>query len=482
VTGTTGAPGTPGATGLTGTPGGPLAVLDTRPEPGRPREYHFPGFQREILPNGLTVLASHLPGRPLLAAHLILEGGAAAEPGPLAGVTALAAEALSEGTQRRDAIEFVEACERLGASLQASTGWETFVASLEVPRRRLGPALALLAEMVLLPSFPAHEVDRLRDERLNDLLQARADPRRRAERAFIETIYAPSSPFSRPAGGSEETVPLLDRAALADRHGAILDPRCATLVVGGDLEGLPITNMVAEQFGDWTAVAERAAPAMTDASAHPDGPRVVVVDRPGAPQTEVRIGHVGLPRRIPDYHALVVMSAILGGLFNSRLQRLLREERGYTYSVGAGFDLRRAPGPFSVRMAVETAATVPSVLDALGELRRIREVPPTTDELDVAREYLIGVFPLRFEAPSQVVAAIGGMVAHRLPDDELDLYRPAIARVSDQDVMAAAGHVDADGASVVLVGDAARFEADLRAAGLGPVTMLREPGGVAEAP
>jgi len=474
--------GTTDVTGTSATTGGPLAVLDTRPSPATPRAYHFPGFRREILPNGLTVLASHLPGRPLLAAHLILDGGAAAEPAPFAGVTALVAEALSEGTQRRDAIEFVEASERLGASLQASAGWETFVASLDVPRRRLGPALELLAEMVLQPAFPEHEVDRLREERLNDLLQAMADPRRRAERAFIATIYAPWSPFSRPAGGTEETVPLLDRAALADRHGAILDPRRATLVVGGDLEELPITDMVAEQFGDWTVVAERAAPAKTDASPHPDGPRVVVVDRPGAPQTEVRIGHVGLARRIPDYHALVVMSAILGGLFNSRLQRLLREERGYTYGVGAGFDLRRAPGPFSVRMAVETAVTVPSVVDALGELRRIREVPPTTDELDVARDYLIGVFPLRFEAPSQVVAAIGGLVAHGLPDDELDLYRPAIAGVTARDVSAAAEHVDADGASVVLVGDAARFEAELMAAGLGPVTILREPAGAVEAP
>jgi zinc protease len=473
VTGGRGTSGGSDATrGGSGTSGDPLAILDRRPAPGRPRGYRFPGFRRERLPNGLTVLSSHLPGRPLLAAQLLLEGGAASEPSARAGVTALAAEALSEGTQRRGAIEFIEAAERLGASLQASAGWDTVAVALEVPRRRLEPALALMAEMVLQPAFPETEVGRLREERMNDLLQARADPRRQADRVFNETIYHPQSPYSRPLGGTEETVPGLDCEVVRERYAGLLDPPSATLIVGGDLERLPVGEMVATCFGPWTARLEGVTTSPIDASPHPDGPRVVVVDRPRAPQTEVRVGHVGLPRRIPDYHAVVVMSAILGGLFNSRLQRLLREERGFTYSVGAGFDLRRAAGPFSVRMAVETGATVPAVLDALAELRRIREEPPSTDEMDAARQYLIGVFPLRFETPSQVVSAIGGLVVHDLPDDELDRYRAAIGAVTAEDVLAAASHVDPDQASVVLVGDAARFERELRAAGLGPLSVL----------
>jgi zinc protease len=357
---------------------GGIDVLDTRPSPGVPRPYHFPGFSRTTLPNGLTVLAAHLAGRPLLAAQLILEGGAGSEPAERAGVTALAAEALTEGTARRDAVAFVEASERLGASIQASAGWETFTASLEVPKRRFDQALELLAETVLEPAFPAREVERLRDERLNDLLQARAEPRRRAERAFVETIYAPHSPYGRPAAGTEATIPGLDRETVVERFGRILDPRRATFIVGGDLTGLSMPDLVAGAFGEWEGHGPVGVAGQTpvpvssvDAAPHPAGPRTVLVDRPGSPQTEIRIGHVGLPRSIPDYHAVVVMSAILGGLFNSRLQRLLREERGYTYGVGAGFDLRRAAGPFSVRMAVQTEVTAPAVVDALGELRRI---------------------------------------------------------------------------------------------------------------
>lgn len=454
--------------------GGALSVLDHRPAPGTPRPYHFPGFVRAVLPNGLTVLASHLPGRPLLSAQLLLEGGAGSEQPAMAGVTVLAAEALTEGTARHDAIGLIEAAERLGASLQAHAGWETTVGGADVPRRNLPRALDLLAEVMLSPTFPESEIDRLRDERLNDLLQARADPRRRAERAFMSTLYAPTSPLSRPSAGDEETVPRLDRAAVAGRYPTLLDPRRATFIVAGDLAGIDWLELVAARFGDWKAPASPAMLPALDATPNPGPRRVVIVDRPGSPQTEVRIGHVGLARTIDDYYAVVVMSAILGGLFHSRLQRLLREERGYTYGVSAGFDLRRVPGPFAVRMAVQTDVTVPAVRDALAVLARMPGEPPTADELDAARDFLIGVFPLRFESASQVAGAIAGLVSLGLPDDELDRYRPGIAAVTADEVLAAARHVRAGDAHVVLVGDAERIRQDLSDE-LGPVEVVRDP-------
>ncbi len=450
-----------------------LEILDARPAPGTPRPYHFPGFARTVLPNGLTVLVSHLPGRPLLTAQLMLEGGAGGEPARVAGVTVLTSEALTEGTARHDAVGLIEASERLGAGIQASSGWETTVVTVDVPRRNLAPALDLLAEVALEPTFPQHEVTRLRQERENDLLQARADPRRRAERAFHAAIYAASSPFARPIGGTEETVPTIDRASIMSRYPVLLDPRRATAIVAGDVADLPVVDLVAERFGSWTASGDRPESVQLDATPLAGGPRVVIVDRPGSPQSEVRIGHVGLARRIPDYHPVVVMSAILGGLFDSRLQRLLREERGYTYGVHAGFDLRRVPGPFAVRMAVQTEATAPAVRDALDVLARMPVDPPTAAELDAARDFLIGVFPLRFETASQVAGAISGLVALGLPDDELDRYRPAIAAVTADQVLAAAAHVRAPEARVVLVGDAARIEAGVRE--FGDVEVVHDP-------
>jgi zinc protease len=423
----------------------------------------------------LTLLTADVPGRPLLAANLLLTGGSADEPSELAGVTALMARGLPEGTQRRTAMELVEASERLGAELHAEAGWEAVAASVEVPRRHFEPALGLLAEMVVLPSFPVGEIERLRDERLNDLLQARAEPRRRVEWAFAETIYAASSPYHRPAGGTEETVADLGRDEVEKRHGAMSDPRSATLIVAGDLRELPVETIAAAHFGEWQGKGRALAPADAQAQAHPAGPRVVLVDRPGSAQTEIRVGHVGLPRRIPDYHAVSVVSAILGGLFNSRLQRLLREERGYTYGVGAGFDFRRAAGPFSVRTAVETEVTAAALTDVMAELRGIRTRPVSEDELREARDFLIGVFPLRFESPAQVAAALAGLVIHGLPDDELDRYRPGVAAVTADDVAEAAGHIRPDEASIVLVGDAARIQPELEAADFGPVEIIEEP-------
>jgi predicted Zn-dependent peptidase len=457
-----------------------LEVLDRRPAPGQPRDYRFPPPRRSRLDDGLELVCAHVPGRPLLQAQLLVRGdaggGASSEEAALAGVTVLLARAMPEGTARRDAVELVEAAERLGAALGADAGWDSLAAYVEVPRARLGPALGLLAEMALEPSFPEREVARLRDERLNDLRQAMADPRRRVERAFAATVYSEASPFARPLAGTEDTVADLDHEALSVRHRQLLRAGACTLIVCGDLDGLPIEELAAASFRSWPAPADAPAPA-AGIAAHPGGPRVVVVDRPGAPQSEVRVGHVGLPRRIPDFHAVSVMNTLLGGLFTSRLNRLLREERGYTYGVHSAFDMRRAAGPFAVRCAVESAVTVPAIVDIMSELRRIRETAPDPVELATARDYLVGVFPLRYETSAQVAGALSGLVIHELPDDELDRYRPAISRVDAEAVQAAAAaHLDPDGASVVVVGDAERWVDALRDAGLGEVAIVRDDG------
>ena len=468
------APPSPGASGTATSD--PLAVLDVRPTPRQPRDYHFPRFERHVLSNGLTLLSAHLPGRPLLNAQLVFRGGATVEPADRSGVTVLAARALTEGTDERDAIELVEASERLGADLDAEAGWDSLVAGVSVPRSRFAPALELLAEVVLSPSFPEAEVLRLRDERLNDLMQARAEPRRRIERVFPETIYASSAPYARPLGGTELTVPAIDREAVQAAYWRLADPASAVFVVAGDLQGIAVVDLLEERFGGGMDAAHLDRDVSVES--HPEGRRVVVVDRPGSPQSEIRMGHLGVARSIPDFHALSVLNTILGGQFGSRLNQLLREDRGYTYGVHTSFDMRRSTGPFVVRMAVQTEVTVPAITETLAELRRIGEGPVEQHELDEARDYLVGVFPLRFEAAPQVAAAISGLAIHELADDELDRYRPAIAAISADDVLAAArSHVRPDEASVVVVGDAAQWVDALRDAGIAEVTVLADEAG-----
>ena len=355
-------------------------ILAARPSPGQPRAYNFPPFERTVLPSGLQVLAVHVPGRPLVSANLVFRTGAADEPADLAGATVLAARAMTEGTERYPGLELIEAAERLGATLHADASWDAFAASVEVAASRLRAALELLDELVERPTFPAEEVARLRDERLNDLLQMRAEPRRRAEQVFSATIYTAASPYARLAGGDESTVERLTRDEVTAIHRALLSAERAALVVGGDLTGLDVPRMAEEVLGSLarggsgSSVASGASGASGGSASLLDGrvpvaepavdrPIVRLYDRPGSVQSEIRIGHVGLPRRVPDFHSIQVMAAILGGLFNSRLQLNLREEKGYTYGIGAGFDMRRGAGPFGVRTAVQTAVTVPAIAE-----------------------------------------------------------------------------------------------------------------------
>jgi zinc protease len=246
-------------------------------------------------------------------------------------------------------------------------------------------------------------------------------------------------------------------------------------VIAGEVDPDEVIGIVEGLFGGWTAAPTAVAPGPIDDAAAPEGRIVNLVQRPGAVQTEIRIGHPALPRRNPDFHAVSVMSAILGGLFNSRLNMNLREEKGYTYGASAGFDMRRARGPFAARAAVNTEATVPAVREFLLELDRIREAPVLETELRAARDFLVGVFPLRFETPGPVAGSLAGLFVHDLPDDELARYRAAIEAVTVDDVLGVAReHIRPEAAAIVLVGDREQFGADLDAAGLGPVTEIAD--------
>ncbi|HUP55309.1 MAG TPA: pitrilysin family protein [Methylomirabilota bacterium] len=458
-------------------------VVADRPTPGTPRPYDFPATSRKELDNGLTVLVADLPGRPLTSATIVLTTGAVDEPADEGGSAVMAARALTEGTERYDAVALTEATERLGASLHADSGWDATSISVDVPTTRLAPALELLAEVLLRPTFPPAEVDRLRDERLNDLLQAQADPRRRADEAFIETIYSPDSPYHRPSGGTRETVERLDADVLRRAYERAVDPSRATLVIGGDLGGQDVVAIARDLLGSWQAAGRADAPSHIHDGAARTTRQIRVVHRPGAVQTEIRVGHPGLPRRVPDFHAVSVMSAILGGLFSSRLNMQLREAKGYTYGASAGFDMRRGAGPFSARAAVNTEVTVPAVLDTLVELERMRDRPVEASELAAARDFLVGVFPLRFETPGAVVGALAGLAVHDLPVDELIGYRDRIEAVDIEAVAAAArSHLHVDRAAILLVGDADAFGPALEAAGLGKVLVDRDDGGAAQGP
>lgn len=448
-------------------------LLPDRPVPETPRGFHFPAFARTALDGGLTLITCDVPGRPLISAHLTMEAGAAQETPERAGVAALAAAALTEGTESTDANAFAEAVERLGAEIDARSGWETIVASARVPASRIGPVLELLAEAVRRPRFPANEVERLKQERLNEIRQAYANPMQRAMIAFAAAAYTGESLYGRPQGGTFETVGTLGRTEVAAHYGTFATPGSATLVIAGDLAGTGIDDLVAGLFAEWRTTEPQRKPAVAEATATPTS--VLVIDRPGSVQSNIVLGHVGISRDAPDYNAVELMAHALGGSFNSRMNMRLREEKGYTYGSRAMFDPRRKAGPFLAVAPVERSVTADAVADMLGVIRSVAADGLRQEELEAARDFQTGIFALRFETPDAIASGIDEIVAYGLADDYFDTYGRALQSLGIDDLNSAArAHLDPDHTSIVVVGDAVTIAPDLEKAAFGPVRVIQD--------
>jgi zinc protease len=443
--------------------------MTARPVAGAPRPYRFPDIVRQRLRNGLGVWLVPLGDRELVSVQLLTDAGAAAENEASGGIAALTAQALVTGTQRLDAAAFAETTEALGIDVSSESSWDGARAGFVTLGTHLDAGLALLAEMVRTPGFDPGELERLKSERLNDILQARADPARLADESFLRQVYAEGVPYGRLSAGTPDTVEALDVDAVRAFHADRYAPNVADVVIAGAIDPDVALGLVEEELGDW----EGSGPghrAVEPASR--GGRRVVLVDRPGSVQSELRVGHVGIDRRHPRYFPALVLGALLGGVFRSRLNTRLREELGYTYGARASFDPRRAAGPFTASAAVQTEVTVDAVRELLGQLERVREEPPPDDELREVRDFLVGVFPLRFETTAGIAAAIEPMAVYDLPDDWWQTYRSHLERVRPADVLDAARElVRPDEALVLVTGDAERLRPELDDAGIGPVEV-----------
>lgn len=445
----------------------------SRPPAAAPRPYRFPDFERERLANGLMVWLVPLRDRELVSVHLLTDAGAAAEDEARGGVAALTAQLLVTGTRRLDAAAFAETTERLGIDVSSESSWDSARAGFVALGEHLDAGLALLAEMIRTPRLDESEFDRVKGERLNDILQARADPGRLADESFIRELFAEGVPYGRFAAGAPETVEPLTVEDAREFHGSRYAPDGAHLIIAGAFDPADARAAVDRQLGDWSgsgAGHRRVEPRTRG------GRRIVIADRPGSVQSELRVGHLGIDRQDPRYFPATVMSALLGGVFGSRLNLRLREELGYTYGARCSFDPRRAAGPFTATAAVHTEVTADATRELIGQLERIRDEPPGEAELAEVRDFMVGVFPLRFETTAGIAGAIEPLAVYGLPDDYWQTYRRNVEAVGTEDVRAVALElVRPDEALVVLTGDASRVRDDLERAELGPVEVLAAP-------
>ncbi|UYQ66696.1 M16 family metallopeptidase [Streptomyces peucetius] len=448
-----------------------------QPTPGTARPWAFPAPERGTLDNGLTVLRCHRPGQQVVAVEVCLDAPLEAEPEGLDGVATIMARALSEGTDKHPAEEFAAELERCGATLDAHADHPGVRVSLEVPVSRLPKALGLLAEALRAPAFEPDEVERLVRNRLDEIPHETANPGRRAAKQLAKELFPSSLRVSRPRQGTEETVARIDAAAVRAFFEAHVRPATATAVIVGDLTGVDLDAVLGDSLGTWTG--DKADPRPVPAVTADDTGRVVIVDRPGAVQTQLLIGRIGADRHDRVWPAQVLGTYCLGGTLTSRLDRVLREEKGYTYGVRAfGQVLLSAPDGSGAAMlaisgSVDTPNTGPALEDLWKVLRTLAAEGLTDAERDVAVQNLVGVAPLKYETAASVAATLADQVEQHLPDDyQAQLYVRLAETGTVEATAAVVGAFPVDRLVTVLVGDASQIEEPVKALGIGEVAVV----------
>lgn len=441
------------------------------PASGPIRPFHIPPVSVERLPNGLELRAIQRSSVPLVSVALVLDAGETAAPEGEEGVAVLTGDALLGGTADLPAGRLAEALDALGSGLAVSTGWDSTTVSFTCVAERTGEMLGLASRVIREPVFPDGEVDRIRNQQVAGIRQGRMQPNRLAADTLNAAVFDATEPYHRPQAGTEQSVSRLTRTHAEAYRAARFAPASAGLAVVGDLSAAQVLSLAEEGLGSWSGTA--IPPTLTEESTRTRR-RVIVVDRPGAVQSEIRVGHAGPPRGHPDEVALRVTNTILGGAFTSRLNMSLREKHGYTYGVRSSFAFFKRRGRFSVGTAVQTEMTAPALEEMIGVVSRFVAQGPTEDELPRARDYLAGVLPLRMETTSQLASRLAGTMIFGLPADYYQTYRERIRAVRmDDAVRAVQAHVFPDDLSVVVVGDAETVTADIARLELGDVEVMK---------
>ncbi|MGP4111332.1 M16 family metallopeptidase [Streptomyces sp. 4N509B] len=451
-------------------------TLHPQPSAGLPRPWSFPAPERGTLDNGMTVLRCHRTGQRVVAVEIHLTAPLATEPTGQEGVATIMARAFSEGTDRHSAEEFAAELERCGATLGTHADHAGVRVSLEVPASRLGQALGLLADALRAPAFLDSEVERLVRNRLDEIPHELANPARRAAVALAGTLFPADARMSRPRQGTAETVERIDAKAVRAFYEAHVRPAAATAVVVGDLTGIDLDALLRDTLGSWQGSAA-LPPAWSPVLADDTG-RVVIVDRPGSVQTQLLIARTGPDRHDPVWPAQTVGVYCLGGTITSRLDRVLREEKGYTYGIRANGQVLRSSADgtglalLGIRGSVETDVTGPALADLWQVLRTLEAEGLTDAERDVAVQNLVGVAPLRFETAAAVAGTLADQVEEELPDDFQARLYARLAETGTVEASAAAVRAfPADRLVTVLVGDAETIADPVRELGIGEVTV-----------
>jgi predicted Zn-dependent peptidase len=449
------------------------------PVPGADRPFHFPRIARRRLANGLELRAAAHRSVPVVSMVLLVPGGSAVDPADRPGLTSMLVGLLDEGSRGQSAIEVADRVARIGGDLDLETGADAVVVSLTTLDRFFETGLSLVHEIATVPNLAPHDFVRIRDLRIERLRQMKDHASAVADRAFSRTLYD-AHPYGHAGFGTEAALTIMAVEEVRALHAALIVPEGSTLVIVGNRPEEEMLDAATRIFGEWTAgpapIAIDRAAALAPPPAQPLA-RLGVVSRPGAAQSELRIGHACAARSTPDYHALLTLNTVLGGAFVSRINLNLREDKGYTYGARTGFELRRGIGPFVVQTSVATNATADAVRETLKELRDVSESRPVTpDELSMAKDSVSKGYPRGFETVSQVARSIAQLALHGLPDSYFEDFIPRLSAVTaDEVTRVARKYLDMGKMTTVIVGDLDTISRSLGSLDLGePVAVQAE--------
>ena len=442
------------------------------PQPGPPPALNLPTIQKRQLSNGLPVWMVEMHKVPVVQVNLVVFGGTGDDPSGKFGVAGLTTAMLTEGAGSRPSLAIADAVDFLGADLGAGSGIDASAVRLHVPIGRLPDALPIMADVALRPTFPKDELERLRKERLTSLLQARDDPPTIASLAFSRVLYGSAHRYGTATAGTAETIKGFTPDDLRASYTATFRPANATLLVVGDVAPDNVMPLLESSVGSWKTQGAAPARATLPPAQQPATREVYVIDKPGAAQSQIRIGWIGVPRSTPDYFPIQVLNTILGGSFTSRLNMNLRETHGYAYGAGSGFDMRASAGPFSASAGVQTDKTAESLKEFFNELDAILK-PVPADELARAKSYVALRFPGGFETTADVSRKLEDLLVYHLPENYFSTYVQNIQAVTAADVQRVASkYIQPGRFAVVVVGDRKVIEPGIRALNLGAVKIL----------
>lgn len=432
----------------------------TPPPPAPARSVQFPKPVEKTLSNGLRVIVIERAGAPLVAAQLLIKNGGEVDPPELAGLSNMTADLLTKGTQKRTATQIAEAIEALGASLDSSARWDASRVGVNVMSSKIAPATEMLADVVRHPTFKEDEIERLRQQTLDDLIVELGEPGPIARYVAARIVFG-DAPYGKPLNGTTESITRISRDDIVKFHGRFYRPDNAILVLGGDIKSRSAFDLAQQYFGDWKKPAEPLPVITMPKPAAFAGPRVIVIDKPDAGQAAVLVTRTGINRKDPDYFMGIVTNSVLSG-YSGRLNQEIRIKRGLSYGAGSSLDARRDVGPFSATAQTknQSAAQVAQLL--INEVKRLSTEPVPDIEMTPRKAVVIGSFARNLETAAGLVSQVGALALYGISFDQINQYIGNVQAITSRDVQRFAGaRLGATETNIVIVGNAKEFLPEL---------------------